>query len=179
MNIVSANAPSTGFASGPAPSGILADKTGTHLYVTDQTLNQVATYTLTGGVPALAGTTPTDAQPMGMSFDLTGKYLYVAAYTANAVDTYTVGANGVPVRAAASASVQTGNGPTCVTVSGAPSNANPTHAEYLYTSNQLSSNLTGEQVNQADGSLDQIQGTPFAGSALPTCAVTVPAFPIR
>ncbi|HEV2646593.1 MAG TPA: beta-propeller fold lactonase family protein [Acidobacteriaceae bacterium] len=179
MNIVSANAPSTGFGSGPAPSGILADKTGTHLYVTDQTLNQVATYTLTGGVPALAGTTSTDAQPMGMSFDLTGKYLYVAAYTANAVDTYTVGANGVPVRAAASASVQTGNGPTCVTVSGSPSNANPTHAEYLYTSNQLSSNLTGEQVNQADGSLVQIQGTPFAGSALPTCAVTVPAFPIR
>jgi 6-phosphogluconolactonase len=186
VTIVSGNAPSTGFPSGPAPSGILADKTGTHLYVTDQTQNQVATYMLTNGIPALTGAAAlTDAQPMGMSFDLTGKYLYVAAYTGNAVDEYALGTNGVPVRLTGSGttqlsgSVQTGTGPTCVTVSGAPSNASPTHAEYLYTSNQLSGNLTGEQVNQADGSLEQIQGTPFSGSALPTCAVTVPAFPIR
>jgi 6-phosphogluconolactonase (cycloisomerase 2 family) len=190
VNIVSSNAPSTGFASGPSPSGILANKAGTFLYVTDSTLNQVATYSIspTSGVPTLIPTNSTvaqpsgittDAQPMGMSFDLTGKYLYVAAYTANAVDTYTLGANGVPVRSTVAGSAQTGTGPTCITVSGSPSNANPTHAEYLYTSNQLSGTLTGEQVNQADGSLAQIQGTPFSGSALPTCVVTVPAFPIR
>jgi len=179
VTIVPGNAPSSGFASGPAPSGILADKAGTHLYVTDQTLNQVATYILTNGIPALPVATPTDAQPMGMSFDLTGKYLYVAAYTANSIDGYAIGAGGVPARSTVSGSVQAGTGPTCVTVSGAPSNASPTHAEYLYTSNQLSGNLTGEQVNQADGSLEQIQGTPFSGSALPTCAVTVPAYPIR
>jgi 6-phosphogluconolactonase len=179
VTIVPGNAPSSGFASGPAPSGVLADKTGTHLYVTDQTLNQVATYTLTNGVPGAPVATATDAQPMGMSFDLTGKYLYVAAYTANAIDGYTIGVGGVPVRSTVSASVQAGTGPTCVTVSGSPSNASPTHAEYLYTSNQLSNNLTGEQVNQTDGSLFQIQGTPFSGSPLPTCAVTAPAFPIR
>ena len=83
------------------------------------------------------------------------------------------------MRFASSPSIQTGTGPTCVTVSGAPSNANPSHAEYLYTSNALSSNLTGEQVNQQDGSLAQLQGAPFSGSALPTCTVTVPAFPLR
>jgi 6-phosphogluconolactonase len=179
VNIVSGNAPSSGFASGANPSGLIEDKTGTHLYVTDQTLNQVATYTVANGIPTLAGTTSTDAQPMGMSFDLTGRNLYVAAYTANAVDVYAIGTGGVPVRATSGGSVQTGNGPTCVTVSGAPSNANPTHAEYLYTSNQLSGTLSGEQVNQTDGSLEQIQGTPFGGSALPTCAITVPAFPLR
>jgi 6-phosphogluconolactonase len=179
VTIVPGNAASIGFASGPAPAGILADKTGTHLYVTDQTLNQVATYTLTNGIPGTPAITSTDAGPLGLSFDLTGKYLYIAAYTANAVDLYTLGANGVPARSTVSASAQAGTGPTCVTVSGAPSNANPTHAEYLYASNQLSNNLTGEQVNQADGSLNQIQGTPFSGSALPTCAVTVQAFPIR
>jgi hypothetical protein len=77
------------------------------------------------------------------------------------------------------ASVQTGTGPTCVTISGAPSNANPSHAVYLYTSNALSNNLTGEQLNEQNGGLNEILGTPFSGSTLPTCAVTVPAFPLR
>jgi 6-phosphogluconolactonase len=173
------NTPSTGFASGLNPSGILEDKTGTHLYITDQALNQVATYTIVNGIPALANTALTDSQPMGMAFDLTGKYLYVTAYTANALDEFTLGAGGLPVRSSAQASVQTGTGPTCVSVSGAPSNATPTHAEYLYTSNALGNSLTGEQVNQQDGSLDQLQGSAFHGSELPTCVVTAPAFPLR
>jgi 6-phosphogluconolactonase (cycloisomerase 2 family) len=181
------NVSSTGYTSGPNPAGILADTAsvgsnppGSLLYVTDQTLNQVATYTVgANGVPAAPVTTPTDAGPMGMAFDIDHKYLYVTAYTANALDGYTVGSNGVPVRSTVAASVQTGTGPTCVTISGAPSNANPSHAVYLYTSNQLSNNLTAEQLNETDGSLDQIQGGPFGGSALPTCAVTVPAFPQR
>ena len=176
------NVPSTGFASGPSPAGILGDSTGTHLYVTDKTLNQVATYSIaSNGVPTLVagGTAGTDAGPMGMAFDLTGKYLYVAANLANALDGFNVGTNGVPTRSTVTASVQTGNGPTCVSVSGSPSNAHPTHAVYLYTSNSLSNNLTGEQLNETDGSLDQILGTPFSGSTLPSCVVTVPALPLR
>jgi len=173
------NVPSNGFASGPNPSGIIEDATASHLYVADQTLNQLATYSIANGIPTLAATATTDAGPMGMAFDLSHKYLYVTAYTANALDGFTVGANGVPARSTVAGSVQTGTGPTCVTISGAPSNANPSHAVYLYTSNQLSNNLTGEQLSQTDGSLDQIQGAPFGGSALPTCAVTVPAFPLR
>jgi 6-phosphogluconolactonase len=174
------NVPSNGFTSGPNPSGILEDATASHLYVADQTLNQVATYTVgANGIPTPLATTSTEAGPMGMAFDLSHKYLYVTAYTANTLDGFTVSANGVPVRSTVAASVQTGTGPTCVTISGAPSNANPSHAEYVYTSNQLGDNLTGEQLNQADGSLAQIQGTPFGGSGLPTCAVTVPALPLR
>jgi 6-phosphogluconolactonase len=180
VTINSGNTPSVGFASGTAPAGMLEDKTGTHLYVTDSVLNQVATYAVANGIPTLAGAAiPTDAQPMGMSFDLSGNYLYIAAYSANAIDVYNVGSGGIPVRSTMAGSVQTGTGPTCVTVSGSPSNGNPAHAEYLYTSNQLSSNLTGEQINQSNGTLNQIQGTPFSGSALPTCVVTAPAFPLR
>ena len=179
MTINAGNVPSTGFTSGPNPSGIIEDATATHLYVADQTLGQLATYSISNGIPTQVATIITDAGPMGMSFDLSHKYLYVTAYAANALDGFTIGANGVPVRSAVAGSVQTGTGPTCVTISGAPSNANPTHGEYLYTSNQLSNNLTGEQLNQADGSLDQILGGPFGGSALPTCAVTVPALPLR
>ena len=176
------NVPSIGFASGAAPSGILEDRTASHLYITDQTLNQVASYSVgTNGIPTpiAGGTAQTEAAPMGMAFDLSGKYLYVVAYTANTIDGFTLGASGQPVRSSVAASVQAGTGPTCVTISGAPSNANPSHAVYLYTSNALSSNVTAELLNPQDGSLDQVQGTPFGGSALPTCAVTVPAFPLR
>lgn len=173
------NVVSTGYTIGPSPAAVLGDASGTHLYVTDQTLNQVATYSVTNGIPNLVSTTPTDAGPMGMAFDLSGKYLYVVAYTANTINGFNLGVNGQPVRSTVAASVQAGTGPTCVTVSGAPSNAKPTHAIYLYTSNALSGNLTGEQMNAQDGSLNQIQGTPFGGSPLPTCAVTVPALPLR
>jgi DNA-binding beta-propeller fold protein YncE len=176
------NVASTGFASGVSPSGILGDKTGTHLYVTDNVQNQIAAYSIgSNGVPTpiAGGTAGTDAGPMGMAFDLSGKYLYVVAYTANSIDGFTLGAGGVPVRSTVAASVQAGTGPTCVTISGAPSDANPSHGIYLYTSNGLNSNVTGEQLNPADGSLDEIVGTPFSGSPLPTCIVTVPAFPLR
>ena len=179
VTINSGNVASTGFVSGPNPAGILGDPTGNYLYVTDKTLNQISTYSIASGVPTLVANTPTDSGPMGMSFDLTHKYLYVAANLANAIDGYTMGSNGVPVRNSAAATVQAGNGPTCVSISGAPSNGDPKHAVYLYASNSLSNDLTGEQLNPADGSLVQIQGTPFSGSSLPSCVVTVPAFPLR
>jgi 6-phosphogluconolactonase (cycloisomerase 2 family) len=191
VTINAGNVPSTGFVTGTSPSGILEDATGTHLYVSDSVSQEIWSYSIgANGVPTPINNTssqqvlaPTEAGPMGMAFDLSGKYLYVVAYTANTIDTFAIGPNGFtlgpggePVRLA---SVQAGTGPTCVTVSGAPSNANPSHAEYLYTSNALSNNVTGEQLNAQDGSLVQIPGEPFGGSALPTCAVTVPAFPLR
>jgi 6-phosphogluconolactonase (cycloisomerase 2 family) len=181
VTINSGNVPSTGFASGPNPAGLIEDATASHLYVTDQTLNQIASYSMgANGIPTpiSGGIAQTEAGPMGMSFDLSGKFLYVAAYSANTIDGYTLGTSGQPVRSSVAASVQAGTGPTCVSVSGSPSNAEPSHAIYLYTSNALSSNVTGEQLNPQDGSLDQIQGMPFGGSALPTCVVTVPAFPL-
>jgi DNA-binding beta-propeller fold protein YncE len=174
------NVPSTGFASGLNPSGILGDANGTHLYVTDKVANQVAVYTIgANGVPALTSTAATDAGPMGMSFDLNGKYLYVAANAANTVNIFNVGSSGQLSRLTSGGTVQVGNGPTCVSVSGAPSNANPRHAVYLYTSNSLSNNISGEQLNEQDGTLVQMLGSPFGGSSLPACVVTVPALPLR
>lgn len=180
VTINSGNQPSTGFASGLNPAGLLGDSTGTHLYVTDQTLNQIAVYNVTAnGVPTLASTVNTDASPMGMSFDLNGKYLYVAANAANAVDIFSVGATGQLARLSSGGTVQVGDGPTCITVSAAPSTANPRHAVYLYTSNRLSNNITGEQLNEQDGTLVQMIHSPFGGSSLPACLVTVPSFPVR
>ena len=108
---------------------------------------------------------------MGMAFDLNHQYLYVTAYSANVIDGFTIGANGVPVRSTVSASVQTGTGPTCVTISGAPSNANPSHAVYVYTSNQLSNNLTGEQLSEKDGRSGPDSGDSFWRQRIATCAV--------
>src|SRR5437868_1028424 len=61
------NVASTGFTAGPKPAGILTDSTGTHVYVTDQSLNEVLTYSTSNGIPTLIGTTTTDSGPMGMS----------------------------------------------------------------------------------------------------------------
>jgi 6-phosphogluconolactonase (cycloisomerase 2 family) len=177
------NVPSNGFPSGASPggtspSGIIEDSTGSHLYIADNIANQITVYSVgSSGVPtAVSGTARTEAGPMGMAFDLTHTYLYVVNYTANTIDTFSVTSGGQLTRLSSAA---VGNGPTCVTISGAPSNADPSHAVYLYTSNQLSNNITAEQLDPQNGSLEQIQGTPFGGSALPSCIVTVPAYPLR
>ncbi len=176
------NTASTGYPVGTSPIGLLEDTTATHLYVTDQVANTISAYTIAAnGVPSLTGTVGTDVGPQGMTFDLStpGKYLYVVNAASNTINRFTVGANGSLTRAGGTSAVQTGTGPTCVSVIGAPRSANPTHGEYMYISNSLSNNLSGEQVNQSDGSLEQIQGTPFGGSTLPSCLVTVPALPLR
>ena len=182
VTINAGNVASTGYSIGTNPANILGDKTGTHLYVTEQSLNQITTYSIgSNGVPSIVATTATDAGPKAMTFDVAvpSKYLYVVASDANTINGYSIGANGVPVRLSTARSVQAGTGPNCIAVIGAPSNAHPNHAVYLYTSNGLSSNASGEQLNEADGSLDQIIGSPFGGTVLPSCLVTVPAFPLR
>jgi hypothetical protein len=112
-----------------------------------------------------------------MAIDASGKYLYVANSTAGTIGGYTFGSNGQPITSAVAQSVQSGTGTNCITIIGAPSSADPSHAIYLYASNSLSNTATGEQLNPADGSLKQIQGTPFSGSTLPSCLVSVPSFP--
>jgi len=180
VTINAGNVASTGFATGASPSALLEDSAAAHLYVTDSVLNQVATYSIAAnGVPSLLtnGTLATDAVPDGMAFDPTGKYLYVVAYGANTVDGYTL-SSGLPTRSTVSPSVAVGTAPTCVTTVGSPtspSSATPAHATYLFTSNALSNNVTGEQLLEQTGGLEQIQGTPFGGSMLPTCLIAVPA----
>jgi 6-phosphogluconolactonase len=180
VTINAANVASTGFAVGTTPAAILEDSTLKHLYVTDQIGNQLLSYSIAAnGVPsALAnGIARTDAGPAGMTIEASGKFLYVANVTAGTIGGYTFGANGEPVRSTVAGSTQAGTGTTCVTTIGAPSSAAPTHAIYLYASNSLSNTVSGQQLNPVDGSLRQIQGTPFTGSVLPTCLVSVPSFP--
>ena len=174
------NVASTGFNIGFSPAGLLEDPSASHLYVTDSVANTVTAYTIgSNGVPTQAGTAQTESGPAGMTLDLSGKYLYVVNYLSNTVDGFTFGSNGVPVRSSVAASTGTGTGPTCISVIGSPSSANPRHGVYMYIANALTSNITAEQLNPADGSLAQIKGGPFSGSALPSCLVSVPALPLR
>ena len=180
VTINPANVASTGFVTGTTPAAVIEDSTLKHLYVTDQVGNQLIGYSVgANGVPTpLAnGVARTDAGPAGMTIEASGKYLYVANSTAGTISGYTFGSNGEPIRSAAAASVQSGTGTNCVTTIGSPSSATPSHAIYLYASNALGDSVTGEQLDPTNGSLKQIQGTPFGGSTLPTCLVSVPSFP--
>jgi 6-phosphogluconolactonase len=172
------NVPSTGYASSTLPGGIIESSSFANLYVADQTGNQLIGYSVAAnGVPSIIGIAPTGVTPAGMAIDYSGKYLYVANTTAGTIGGYTFGTNGQPIASTVAQSVQAGTGTTCVTIIGAPSSADPSHAVYLYASNSLSNSATGEQMNPVDGSLKQIQGTPFSGSTLPSCLVSVPSFP--
>lgn len=174
------NVVSTGFQSGGTPAGILVDSSGGHLYVTDQALNDVMTYSIAPtGIPSLIATVNTDSAPAGMTLDMSGKFLYVASSGAGAIDGFTLGSNGEPITSTVSPSVQVGTGPTCLSMIGAPSTGEPTHAVYLYASNALSSNISGTQMDRTTGRLIQVQKTPFGANALPSCLVAVPAIPGR
>lgn len=174
------NVASTGYPSGITPAGILADSAGSHLYVTDSASNAVMSYSVaSNGVPSMFATARTDLQPAGMTLDMSGKYLYVASQGAGSVNGYTFGASGELIPSSIAGSVQVGTGPTCLAFIGAPSSGDPTHAIYLYASNSLSSSVSGLQMIPTDGSLRQIQRTPFSANALPSCLVAVPTVPGR
>ena len=147
VTINSSNVPSTGFNVGTSPAGLLEDSSASHLYVTDSVANTVSTYTIgSNGVPTLTGAAQTENGPAGMTFDLSQKYLYVVNTVPNTVGGYIVGSGGALTRSSVAGSVGTGTGPTCVTVLGAPSNANPSHGIYMYISNSLTNNITAEQL---------------------------------
>ncbi len=174
------NIASTGFNSGVTPAGILTDSSGGHVYVTDSTLNEVMGYSIgADGTPTLIGTASTDTSPAAMTIDASGKYLYVAANGAGAVNGFTFAANGAPIISSTARSYQVGTGPTCLSFIGAPSTGDATHAIYLYTSNSLSNNISGNQMDPTDGTLRQVQRTPFGANALPSCLVAVPTVPGR
>jgi len=103
-----------------------------------------------------------------MAIDPTGTYLFVANYTAGTIGEYTFASGtGAVVTSTTAASVQVGTGVTCVSIE-------PLHGDYLYASNSLSNDVSGEQLVPSTGRLAQIIGAPFAASALPTCVVNVP-----
>jgi 6-phosphogluconolactonase len=164
---------STGYPSGILASAIVAAPLGNYLYVTDESGNQIIAYGMTaGGVPnaIITGPFATQQQPDGITIDPRGKFLYVANFNSSTISAYAI----APATGALSAAAGTGSatpstqgtGPTCVTVENAL-------GKYLYTSNFLSNNVTGMQLDSATGALTYIRNNPFNASAGPSCAAAI------
>lgn len=167
--IASGNVPSTGYATGIAPGGILEDITGSHLYVTDFGGDIVIAYSIgADGTPNLIanGATATGSGPLGMTIDPSGKYLYIANSVSGSISGYTFGVNGEPVTSTVAASTLAGTGTNCVTVE-------PVRGIYLYASSLISNSITGEQIIPADGSLKPMLHSPYPATTLPVCTVSV------
>jgi 6-phosphogluconolactonase (cycloisomerase 2 family) len=160
----------TGYGAGVTPSAIAEDPSGRFVYITDE-----ATNVMYGNLVAADGSlTPmnngpfaTGIFPVGVTIDPRGKYLYVANFTSSTVGAYVIDqGTGTPVGSTGSASTATDTSPTCVTVE-------PALGIYVYTSNNLASDVSALQLDPHNGGLTQVQNTPFPSGGLPTCAVSV------
>jgi 6-phosphogluconolactonase len=160
----------TGFGAGTTPSAITEDPSSRFVYLTDEATNQVYGNTAnTDGslVPMTNSPFATGLFPVGITVDPRGKFLYVANFSSGTVGAYTIDQNsGNPTGAVGSASTATGTGPTCVAIE-------PALGIYVYTSNNLEGDVSALQLAPQNGTLKQVQNTPFPSGALPTCAVAV------
>jgi 6-phosphogluconolactonase (cycloisomerase 2 family) len=161
-----------GFQAGSVPSAVAADPTSPFLYVTDQGTNQVfgeAVNTSTGALQPVSGSpivgAATGVLPMGLTVDPRGLYLYVANNSSSTVSSFSIN-TATGAISAIGGQTQTQTGPMCVTIE-------PALGTYLYTANNLNGSVSGMQLNPKTGVLTLIEGTPFAASALPTCAAAV------
>ena len=159
-----------GVSSGVQPSGIAVDPTSRFLYVTDALSNQVGGYLVTTtGLPQAMTNGPfaTGQYPSSLTIDPRAKYLYVTNYNAATVTAYSIDqATGNLAGSVGSASVAVKTNPTCVTIE-------PALGIYLYTSNNGDQSVSGLQLSPNNGTLTQIQNTPYPASALPSCIVAV------
>lgn len=160
----------TGVRAGVQPSGIAVDQTGRFLYVTDALSNQLIGYLVSNsGAPAAMTNGPfaTGQFPSSVTIDPRAKYMYVTNFNAGSVTAYTIDqATGNPVGSVGSASTPVGPNPTCVSIE-------PALGIYLYVSNNADVSISGLQLSPNNGTLKQIQNTPFQASALPSCIVAV------
>lgn len=161
---------SQGVRSGVQPSGIVVDPTARFLYVTDALSNQVGGYLVTStGLPQAMTNGPfaTGQYPSSLTIDPRAKYLYVTNFNAGSVTAFTIDqATGNLAGSVGSSSVAVKTNPTCVTI-------DPALGIYLYTSNNADQSISGLQLSPNNGTLKQIQNTPYPATALPTCLVAV------
>ena len=154
-----------GFGAGSVPSSVIADRG--YVYVTDQATNQLYAYssTIAGTLTGLNASPYTTGQfPLGITIDPRGDFLYVANFGSNTVSTFARNLGDGTLSGGGGIAVDTG--PTCVTV-------DPALGVYLFTSNNRDSSVSSLTLNPHTGALSQVQGTPFAAAALPTCAVAI------
>jgi 6-phosphogluconolactonase len=160
----------TGYGAGTTPSAIAEDPSSRFVYITDEATNQLYGNVVNSNGSLVAMTNSpfaTGILPVGITIDPRGDFLYVANFSSSTVGAYAIDvATGTPVGSVGSASTSVDTSPTCVTIE-------PALGIYLYTSNNLASDVSALQLDPHNGGLKQVQNTPFPSGALPTCAVAV------
>ncbi len=162
----------TGYPAGVVPTGIAVEPTTRYVYVTDSNTNQILGYQIanntTGNLTGLVSSpTSTGLFPKALTIDPRGKFLLTANYNSSTISSYTISpADGSLSGVAGTSAATTATGPTCVTIE-------PALGIYGYTSDLISGELSGEQMNPSTGALTGIINTPFPTSALPSCVVAV------
>jgi 6-phosphogluconolactonase len=160
----------TGYGAGTVPSAIAEDPSARFVYITDQATNQLYGNLVAndGSLVAMKNSPFATGQfPVAVTVDPRGQFLYVANFSASTVSAYTINtATGTPVGSVGSATISTGTSPSCVTIE-------PALGIYVYTSNNLASDVSAMKLDPHNGGLSQVQNTPFPSGALPTCAVSV------
>ena len=88
-------------------------------------------------------------------------------YNAGTVTAFTIDqATGNLAGSVGSSSVAVNTNPTCVSIE-------PALGIYLYTSNNGNQSISGLQLSPNNGTLKNIQNTPYPATSLPTCLVAV------
>jgi 6-phosphogluconolactonase (cycloisomerase 2 family) len=157
-------------SAGVKPSAITTDSTGSYIYVTDATANDVLGYTIgsTTLIPLTSGTGgrntfPAGNQPSAILADPEGGFIYVTNLLDATITAYSMN-SGALTRVA---SYATGLQPVALGME-------PSMHRYLYTVNFLAGSISDFEVSATDGSLINAQGSPFTSNALPTAVAAIP-----
>ena len=153
------------FAAGTTPSSIASDAGGQYVYVTDSTNNQILGYQQQSGNLVPMGGSPFGAgdQPTAMVIDPGGKFAYVVNSLDSSVAAYSM-SNGALTRLG---SYSTGLQPVAIGI-------DPSTSHFLYTANYIGGNVSGFQLNSADGTLINTQDSPYNSNAQPTAIAAIP-----
>ncbi len=153
------------FAAGSQPSGLASDSTGAYVYATDFKNNQVLGYTVNSGAltPLSGSPYPAGTAPSAIAVNPAYNYAFVTNSLDSTVTVYSM-SNGVLTRLG---SYGVGLQPVAIGV-------DPSTARFIFTANFLGNNVSGFELQKADGTLLLSQGTPFQSNNQPTAVAAIP-----
>ena len=159
---------------------------GSYVYVTDAGSTaggpgSILTMTQGSSCTALAAgnvvaNLPTASNPVQTINSLDGKYFYVlnhstvnTNYSNSTISAFTIGSDGTPAAITSDTNnpYSVGSGPLCMAI-------DPTN-QYIYTSDQIASTLTGKRLSNQYGYLSNLtKGSSYATVGTPSCLVISP-----
>jgi 6-phosphogluconolactonase len=153
------------FAAGIQPSAIASDSTGTYLYATDYAANKVLGFSVAAGVlsPLNGSPYPAGTAPLAIAVDQAYNYAFVANSSDSTVTVYS-----------SSSGVLTRLGSYAVGIQPVAIGVDPSTQSFIFTANFLGNNVSGYQLQKADGTLLLTQRSPFASNDQPTAVAAIP-----